>query len=207
MRLLHISSSPRGSESVSIAVATAYVDACRARYPDLEVDTLDVWAEDLPEFAAAAVDVKYKLVSGEPMTDHQARTWERVRSLVDRVRRADRIVLGVPMWNWSYPYKLKQLIDLVTQRGELFTFDGQTYGPNLDIEHGLIVCVRGQSWSTHATAPDQSCDHQLDFLRFWLQLIGARNVDAVRVELAWGPDKEDAITRGVAEVRRLAANC
>jgi FMN-dependent NADH-azoreductase len=30
-------------------------------------------------------------------------------------------VIGVPMWNFAYPYKLKQLIDLVAQRNLLFT--------------------------------------------------------------------------------------
>jgi FMN-dependent NADH-azoreductase len=32
--------------------------------------------------------------------------------------------LGLPMWNFSIPYKLKQLIDLTAQRNYLFTYDG-----------------------------------------------------------------------------------
>ena len=35
------------------------------------------------------------------------------------------------MWNFAYPYKLKQLIDLSSQRNMLFTFDGENYGPLL----------------------------------------------------------------------------
>jgi FMN-dependent NADH-azoreductase len=35
------------------------------------------------------------------------------------------------MWNFAYPYKLKQLIDLSSQRNMLFTFDGKKYGPLL----------------------------------------------------------------------------
>jgi FMN-dependent NADH-azoreductase len=39
-----------------------------------------------------------------------------IQSLAARFQAADLIVLGVPMWNFAYPYKLKQLIDLVCQR-------------------------------------------------------------------------------------------
>jgi hypothetical protein len=38
------------------------------------------------------------------------------------------------MWNFSIPYKLKQLIDLTAQRYYLFTYDGKEYGPCLNIQ-------------------------------------------------------------------------
>ena len=49
------------------------------------------------------------------------------------------------MWNFSFPYKLKQLVDLSCQRNMLFTFDGKRYGPLLDIEKAFVAFVRGQS--------------------------------------------------------------
>jgi FMN-dependent NADH-azoreductase len=51
----------------------------------------------------------------------------------------------VPMWNFSVPYKLKQLIDLSCQRNMLFTFDGEFYGPSLSIDKAFVAYVRGQS--------------------------------------------------------------
>jgi len=62
-----------------------------------------------------------------------------------RFQQADRIVLGVPMWNFSVPYKLKQLIDLSCQRNMLFKFDGEFYGPSLSIDRAFVAYVRGQS--------------------------------------------------------------
>ena len=41
---------------------------------------------------------------------------KKILALAARFQRADRIVMGVPMWNFSVPYKLKQLIDLSCQR-------------------------------------------------------------------------------------------
>ena len=72
-------------------------------------NTLDVWREWLPEFDAETINAKYKGVSGEPMTAAEVSAWEKIHEFASRFRRADRIVMGVPMWNFSFPYKLKHL--------------------------------------------------------------------------------------------------
>jgi FMN-dependent NADH-azoreductase len=73
---------------------------------DIVVDTLDVWQEWLPEFDAETINAKYKGVSGELMTPAEVTAWKKIRELVSRFQRADRLVMGVPMWNFSFPYKL-----------------------------------------------------------------------------------------------------
>ena len=129
MRILNIIASPRRERSASIAIVESFLSAYKKRTQGLEVDTLDVWTESLPEFDAEAIGAKYKGVSGEPMTPSERMTWEKIKELASRFQKVDRIVLGVPMWNFSFPYKLKQLIDLAFQRNMLFTFDGNEYGP------------------------------------------------------------------------------
>jgi FMN-dependent NADH-azoreductase len=66
------------------------------------------------------------------MTPAEVAAWEKIGELASRFQRADRIVMGVPMCNFSFPCKLKQLIDLSCQHNMLFTFDGKCYGPSLD---------------------------------------------------------------------------
>ena len=67
MRLLNIVSSPRGAKSVSIAVANAFLDTYCTASPSIEVDTLNVWEENLPDFDSQAIGAEYKGVSKEPM--------------------------------------------------------------------------------------------------------------------------------------------
>jgi FMN-dependent NADH-azoreductase len=124
VRILNIVTSPRRERSASIAIVESFLSAYRKRTQGLEVDTLDVWTESLPEFDTEAIGAKYKGVSGEPRTPSERLTWEKIKELASRFQKADRIVLGIPMWNFSFPYKLKQLIDLACQRNMLFTFDG-----------------------------------------------------------------------------------
>jgi putative NADPH-quinone reductase len=134
MRLLNIVTSPRRERSASVAVIDSFLLEYQKRIKGVVVDTLDVWTESLPEFDAEAIGAKYKGVSGEAMTASERATWEKIRELASRFQKADRIVFGVPMWNFSFPYKLKQLIDLTCQRNMLFTFDGKEYGPALNID-------------------------------------------------------------------------
>src|SRR5277367_564076 len=172
MRILNIVTSPRRERSASIAIADSFLCEYKKKIKGLVVDTLDVWTESLPEFGAEAIDAKYKGVSGEPMTPIERATWEKIRELASRFQRADRIVLGVPMWNFSVPYKLKHLIDLTCQRNMLFTFDGEVYGPSLSVDKAFVTYVRGQSDDAgFKTLPQPGFKYVSGYVEFWLRFI------------------------------------
>ncbi|CAB3754798.1 FMN-dependent NADH-azoreductase [Burkholderia sp. MSh2] len=206
MRLLNIVSSPRGARSASVAVANAFVDAYRDAGAPVDVDTLNVWEEDLPDFGSDAIGAKYKGVANAPMDEAEQSVWRRIQSLVTRFQEADRIVVGVPMWNFGYPYKLKQLIDLVSQRNMLFTFDGNAYGPLLKIPRALVIHVRGQSRETGAGADNPGFRHQADYLEFWLKFIGVQEVRSLTVEHTWNAMASDSIGRARARAVAMAAD-
>ena len=170
MNILNIVTSPRKEQSASTAVVNAFLSEYRERVRDVTVDRLDIWQERLPEFDAEAINAKYKGVSGESMTPVETATWEKIKELASRFQRADRIVLGVPMWNFSVPYKLKQLIDLSCQRNMLFTFDGESYGPLLSIDR-LSLRMSGDK----ATRPASK-----------LSLSQASNISAVTLNFGCG---------------------
>jgi FMN-dependent NADH-azoreductase len=145
MILLNIQTSPRGSKSISTAATDAFVEAYRTAHPDVTIDNLNVWEEGLPEFDSEAIGAKYKGVSKEAMSDAESAIWKSIQSLAARFQAADLIVLGVPMWNFAYPYKLKQLIDLVCQRNFLFTFSEGKFGPLLKTRNAVVIYSRGQT--------------------------------------------------------------
>ena len=109
MRLLNIESSPRGLKSASIAISNAFIEAYRQVCPEVLVDTLNVWDEKLPDFDREAIWAKYKGVNKEPMDPAERAVWDKIQELAARFQRADRIVLGVPMWNFAYPYKAQAI--------------------------------------------------------------------------------------------------
>ena len=206
MRVLNIVASPRGERSASILIADAFLEELWTTHPDVEVDTLDVWAEDLPEFDRAASTAKFKATRDADLEPGEAQVWKRITDLAARFARADRIVIGVPMWNWAYPYKLKQLIDLVTQRDLLFTVQGDTIGPGIDVPLGLALLVRGQAYPEWGGRPSAEFDHQSSYIEFWLRLIGVHEVRTLVVEHTWDDLRDAALEYGRAQARAMAAS-
>jgi FMN-dependent NADH-azoreductase len=205
MNLLNIVTSPRMEKSASNAIVNAFLAEYRERVGDVTVDTLDIWQERLPEFDAQAINAKYKGVSGEPMTPVETATWEKIRELAARFQRADRIVMGVPMWNFSFPYKLKQLIDLSCQRNMLFTFDGKSYGPSLSVDKAFVAYVRGQSDEAgfkHVSQP--RFEYVSGYVEFWLRFIGVHSVATLTVEHTWDGRAIDMIEAGKSRAVELA---
>jgi FMN-dependent NADH-azoreductase len=205
MRLLNIVTSPRRGRSASIAVTDSFLLEYQKRIQGVVVDTLNVWTESLPEFDAEAIGAKYKGVSGEAMTSSERATWEKIRELALRFQKADRIVLGVPVWNFSFPYKLKQLIDLACQRNMLFTFDGKEYGPALNIDKAFVAYVRGQSEKAgFQRVRPPGFDYATTYIEFWLRFIGVRSITALTVEHTWDGRAPDMIGEGKKQAAELA---
>jgi FMN-dependent NADH-azoreductase len=205
MRILNITASPRKEKSASTAIVNAFLSEYRERVGDVVVDTLDIWQEQLPDFDAEAIGAKYKGVSGEPMTPVETATWQKIRELASRFQQADRIVLSVPMWNFSFPYKLKQLIDLSCQRNMLFTFDGDCYGPSLNIDKAFVVYVRGQSDEAgFKTVSQPGFKYLSGYVDFRLQFIGVRSVVSLTVEHTWDGRAVDMIEEGKRQAAGLA---
>ena len=192
--LLYIESSPRKTRSASIEVSQAFLKAWQASHPGGTVDVLDVWNTPLPEFDGAALDAKYAGLAGQPLSPEQAAVWAQLKALADRFHRADRLVVSAPMWNYTIPYKLKHLIDVVTQKDLLFSFDERGLNGLLTQCRALLVLARGVEFGNAAGAfSAEIWDDQQRYLRLWLQEIGISEVQCLTVEKTlYGPEADTA---------------
>ena len=188
--LLYIEGSPRKQRSASIEVAHAFIDAWKAQHAIATVDTLDVWNTPLPEFDGAALDAKYAGIQGQARTPEQAEAWDRIEALAARFIKADIIVFGVPMWNFGIPYKLKHLIDVVSQKDLLFSFDERGLTGLLDGRKVVVIAARG--------APLDRAEHQIAYMTTWSEMVGIDEQYNIVIEKTLlGPDV-DAESRNTA---------
>lgn len=207
--LLHIEASPRKTRSASIEVARGFIERFRAARPDTEVTTLDLWNGALPEFGAEALDAKYAGLAGAPLTPAQENAWRTLRELAAHLHRADVIVLSVPLWNFGIPYKLKQFIDLVSQKDILFTFDpARGLAGMLNSKTAVAVYARGLDYDAQSASgtPAAEFDLQRPYVEKWLRFIGVADVHAIVVQKTlFGPDVDRGAREAAAdEARELA---
>lgn len=204
--LLYVEASPRKERSASIEVAHAFLDAWRATHPEGKVDMLDVWNTALPDFDGEALAGKYAALAGEPLSPAQEEAWVAIRALADRLRAADLILFAVPMWNYTIPYKLKHLFDLVSQKDLLFTFDERGQNGMLD---ATAVVINARGVAIGADFPAEIYDHQSTYMATWLRMVGITDVHQIAVEKGlMGADldrqsRDEARAKAEALARRL----
>jgi FMN-dependent NADH-azoreductase len=198
--LLHIESSPRKRRSASLDVARAYLDAYRDAHPDHRLDVLDLWSAELPEFDGDALDAKYADLNGTSLSDGQQQAWTSIRELAQRLHDADTLLLSVPLWNFSIPYKLKHFIDVVSQRGILFSFDERGLQGLLNDKKAVVIYARGLDYSVGSSTPAHSFDFQRPFMEAWLRSVGVTDVKSIVVEKTLlGPEVDYAARQAARE--------
>jgi FMN-dependent NADH-azoreductase len=177
-RLLHISASPRGAASESLALAHHFTTSLRDARPDLEIETFDLWDGTLPAFGPEAVGAKMFVFAGQTPTGEQAVAWEAVRLTFERLAAVDQYLFSVPMWNHAIPYILKQFIDVVSQPGMLFEFDPA---------HGYTGLLTGKKAAVIYTSavygtgrpPSFGSDFQAPYFEQWLRWAGISDITTV----------------------------
>ena len=194
MTLLHVISSPRKQRSASIQVANAFIDAWKSRHPEGNIDTLNVWETDLLPFDKAALGAKYAGIEGKALTAEQQDVWGQIKELADRFHRADLLVFSVPMWNFGIPYRLKHLIDVVSQKDVLFTFDERGLIGMLGGRKVVVIAARGAALGDDYPAKD--FDHQGAYLATWSRMVGIKDFHTITVERTlFGPEADAASRR------------
>ena len=190
-RLLHVEGSPRGSRSASLHVAGGFLKAWRARFPEASVDVLNVWTTALPSFDGDALDAKYAGLEGRERSPGQEAVWQQIGTLADRFRQASVILLSVPMWNFGIPYRLKHLIDAISQKDILFTFDERGLHGILGGRKAVVVDARGVGLG--ADFPREELDYQQRYMTAWLRMIGITDISHIEVERTlMGPEADYA---------------
>ena len=179
-----MSKHPRGKTVLRrIEISRAFLEAYRAINPDDEVETLDIWASDLPSFDGEALAAKYARLSGVSLTAGQETVWNRIRSLAAPFLAANKLLLAVPLWNFGIPYRLKHLIDLISQKDILFSFDGNGFRGLLKARKAAIVYARGlDHLSAASSTPAMDYYFQKPYMETWLRLIGITDISDIIVE-------------------------
>ncbi len=134
-------------------------------------------------------------------TPEQARVAAESDELIDELRRADVIVLGLPMYNLGVPSMLKAYFDHVARAGVTFRYTASGPEGLLTGKKAYVFATRG---GRYAGTPS---DLQTGYIRLFLGFVGIRDVEFIYAEgLAMGPEQREAgLGTAAARIEQLAA--
>lgn len=194
--LLQLNTSLYSTGGQSSQLAQRYVDEWTAQHPDGAVIVRDLAADPVPHLTAerfAAFNTAPAARTGEQqlVVDYSDR-------LVEELRRADTIVIGLPMYNFGVPSTLKAYFDHVARAN--VTFKYTETGP-VGLLSGKQVYVFATRGGAYAGTP---LDSQTDYVRQFLGFIGMKDVEFVYAEgLTMGARRETALVQAREAIDRL----
>lgn len=195
--LLHINSSLFSGAGQSSQLAHQFVAAWQQAHPGGQVITRDVGGDPVPHLDAARFGA---LISKpEQRTPEQQQVLDYADALLEEVRRADVIVLGLPMYNFGVPSSLKAYFDHLARAGVTFRY---TESGAVGLLSGKKVYVFATRGGAYVGTP---ADSQTGFVRTFLSFIGLSDIEFVYAErLNMGEDsKQAALLTAQQTIRQL----
>lgn len=207
MKLLHVIATPREQQSNTMRIATAFLESLHAKYADLSVDTIDLFTSDLPAVAGDNIEIKYTLMTNQPIDKRHKESWKQIELLIEHFLSVDVYLISTPMWNFSIPYVLKYYIDSIIQPGYLFKYNQQ--GQPVGLVHGkkmIFVTSRGGDYSEKS--PLHAYDFQEPYLRAIFGFVGITDIHFINAQpMDVTPElREAAITVAIEAAHSLVAN-
>ena len=198
--LLQINASINHDNGQSSQLANQFVAAFRKRYPEATIVTRNVAAaEPVPHLNAERFGAFITQPEERSTAQHAVVAYS--DTLINELKQADVIVLGLPMYNFGVPSQLKAYFDHIARAGVTFKYTDKGPVGQLTGKRAYVFAARG---GLYAGSP---LDTQTSYVRDFLRFLGIADVEFVYAEgLAISPQsKEAGLAKALAEIARLAA--
>ena len=195
--LLQLNSSLNSSAGQSSRLADAFVARWRAANPASKLIVRDLATDPVPHLTAERFSAF--VAKPESRTAEQEAAVAYSDTLIDELRRADVIVLGLPMYNFGVPSTLKAYFDHIARAGVTFRYTEQGSVGLLTGKKAYVLAARG---GVYAGTPQ---DTQTEYVRGFLAFLGITDVEFVFAEgLAIGEaTREAALAKARTQIEAL----
>lgn len=185
MNILQIKSSLFGDGGQSSQLANEFVGRLLEVNPGAKLQIRDLVGDPVPHLDSARL-AAFGAKAGA--TPEQQAVLAQSDALINELRRADVLVLGLPMYNFGVPSQLKAWYDHIARAGVTFRYTetGEAQGL-LSGKKAYIFAARGGEYATSGN------DWQAQFVRVILGFIGITDVQFVYAEgLAISEERKQA---------------
>ena len=199
MKILQVNSSPRRDASHSTRLANRIVERLREDTPHATLTLRDLAANPHPVLDEAGLGALF--TPAAQRTPEQAARVALDDALIEQVRAADVVVLGVPMYNFGVPAQLKNWIDAIARAGVTFRYTEKGAEGLLAGKKVYVALARGGLYRGTAA------DTQVPYLQSVLGFLGMSDVQFVYAEgLNMGDEAQrNGIASALEQIDQLVA--
>ncbi len=195
-KILHVISSPRGDESVSIKLGNSITQQLLEAYPGSILTTEDLNSNPYPHLYHEQIEALRS--PKENHTPEQMELVKRSDKAIAELFDTDILVISLPLYNFGIPSPLKSWIDNILRAGHTFSYSSE--GPK-----GLVkdkkVYIAIASGGIYSEGPFQDYDFAIPYLKAALGFIGITDVSVVRAEgLAIAAIAETALEKAIESI-------
>jgi len=207
-RLLHIDSSVRGDLSVSRRLTARAAERWLATHPGGTVTYRDFAVNPIPHLDAAGGTAR--LVPAEQRTPAQDASFALSVALVEEIKNADTVLLGVPLYNFGAPSTVHAWVDHIVAPGlSIDTVAGAGLLGDTDF---IVIETRGGGYGPGT--PREGWDHAEAWLPHAVSMTGLQprfiaaeltmaDVNPAMAELK--PLAAESLSRALSEIENLWA--
>jgi FMN-dependent NADH-azoreductase len=187
LNILRVDASGRTEGSSTRALTGALVDGLSGRFEAVSVVERDL-SEGVPLIDAAWIDANFTDESERTAAHRDALAIS--DTLVDEIEKADILVIGVPIYNFSVPAALKAWIDMVARARRTFRYTDD--GPI-----GLLSNKKAYLAIASGGVPvDGAVDFATPYMRHVLGFLGITDVEVIAA------DRQNAVGEAALEKAR-----
>ena len=172
--LLQLKTSIFSAGGESSRLADAFVETRKIIEPRLNIVTRDFAQDPVPHLTAEGF--RGFTAKPEARTPAQAKVAAYSDALIDELRRADIIVIGLPMYNFGVPSTLKAYFDHIGRVGVTFKYTEKGPVGLLTGKKAYVIATRGGVYA------GGRLDTQTAYVRDFLAFIGITDVEFVYAE-------------------------
>lgn len=204
MKLLEIQSSVRLEKSISRALSHEFIQAWQNFYPDALHKQRDVGMN--PPAHPTELWTTANYVPPDSRTSEMETALADSEQLIEELLWADRLLLGVPMYNFSVPSTFKVYIDNIIRVNRTFAFDPASFtfeGLAIDKKALVITPSAGNFAPDTPMGKMNFCE---TYLRSILGFIGIEDITIVAVPNQFMPDetRQQVIEQARAKLMTIA---
>jgi len=173
-RLFYIQGSVFGGNGQSSQLAERYIKHWKELNQQGEVVVRDLISEPVPHLDSERAGAFF--TPQEQRTEKQQVIIDYSDQLIDEIRQADEIVLGLPLYNFGVPSQMKAYFDHLSRVGVTFTYTDKGPVGLLEDKPVQVFATRGGLYR------DTGMDNQVPFVRQFLGFIGLQSVEIIYAE-------------------------